>query len=99
MLVWRWQEEEEWQEVLAQQDTWQQAAAPLQTPAEAPGNIGDSPANAPGPTSIAQAASSAANAGKDSRGEGEQTELTDALVPAGIEQAGAAAVSPLYRQL
>lgn len=85
--------------MLAQQDTWQQAAAPLQTPAEAPGNIGDSPANAPGPTSIAQAASSAANAGKDSRGEGEQTELTDALVPAGIDQAGAAAVSPLYRQL
>ena len=90
------QEEEEWQEVLAQQDTCQQPAAPLQTPAEAPGNPGDGPANslAPGTASNAQAATSAANAGRDSRVEGEQAEMTDALVPAGIEQAEVAAVRP-----
>ncbi len=89
------QEEEEWQEVLAQQDTWQQAAEPLSPqPQGQPGHIPPpsvaSLASGGGPDAGAMmpadnAHSNAAAAEAD--GHSMQVEAADALVPAGAEQA------------
>lgn len=46
------QEEEEWQEVLAQQDSFQQAAEPVRHAVQAAGNTGSSPGAVHGPGAL-----------------------------------------------
>ncbi len=92
------QEEEEWQEVLAQQDTWQHAAEPSSPQARA--QSGNLPADAP----LATGEEAAGNAqGGVSAPEADdhavQAGLADALVPAGADQSAAALVSHLVQHV
>ena len=75
------QEEEEWQEVLAQQDSFQ----PVRNEAQATGKAGNRPSGvqAPGGLDAAQAQVSSDAVGRDSEGEAMQA---DALMPAAKDQ-------------
>lgn len=86
------QEEEEWQEVLAQQDSFQQAAEPVTHAAQATGKPGNSPsgAQAPGARVAAQEQVSSDAVGRDSEGEAMQA---DELMPAAKDQTESIMVS------
>ena len=96
------QEEEEWQEVLAQQDTWQQAAVPsgpeIQPQAQPASRNPHSPAaHAAGASSHALAVATVddvyrSTAAPETDGHEAQTDFTDALVPAGSAQAASSLV-------
>ena len=95
------QEEEEWQEVLAQQDTWQHAAEPSSPQARA------QPGNLPAALAIGEEAAAFVSAGNAQGGASApeaddhavQAELADALVPAGADQSAAALVSCLLQHV
>ena len=79
------QEEEEWQEVLAQQDSFQQAAEPVSHAAQATGKAGNNPSSVQAPAALqaAQAQVSSDAVGRDSEGEAMQA---DAPMPATKDQ-------------
>ncbi len=95
------QEEEEWQEVLAQQDTWQHAAEPSSPQARAqPGNLPADPALATSEEAAAVVSADNAQGGAsapEADDHAVQTDLADALVPAGADQSAAALVSHLLQ--
>ena len=92
MRCWGQQEEEEWKEVLAQQDSFQQAAEPVGDATQTIGNPGNSPivAHGPGALTAAQAPAAADAAGRDSLGESMHA---GALMPGAKDQDEAMAVS------
>ena len=89
--------------MLAQQDTWQRAAEPSSPQARAqPGNLPADAALATGEEAVgavsadnAQGGASAPEADDDAV----QTDLADALMPAGADQSAAALVSHLLQHL
>ena len=91
------QEEEEWQEVLAQQDSFQRAAEPT-PPVEVeqtPGNPANSPQAVPTPGAVdaAQAALPADAAGRESEGNSMQAGV---FMPAATEQSEAMLLGSHY---
>ncbi|KAA6426705.1 MAG: hypothetical protein FRX49_03815 [Trebouxia sp. A1-2] len=92
-------EEEEWQEVLAQQDTWQHAAEPFSPRASAqPGNRPADAALATGEAAAAFVSAGSAQGGApapEADDHAVQADLADALVPAGADQSAAALVEGL----
>ncbi len=97
------QEEEEWQEVLAQQDTWQQAAEPSSPQGRAqPGNLPADAALATGEEAAAFVSAGNAQGGAsapEADDHAVQADLADALVPAGADQSAAALVSHLLQHV
>lgn len=97
------QEEEEWQEVLAQQDTWQHAAEPFSPRASAqPGNRPADAALATGEAAAAFVSAGSAQGGApapEADDHAVQADLADALVPAGADQSAAALVSHLLQHV
>ena len=79
------QEEEEWQEVMAQHDSFQQAAEPVKQTAQVTGKPGNSPNadHGPGALNAAQAAFPSDAASRDSEGESMQV---NAVMPAAKNQ-------------
>ncbi|KAL0051387.1 hypothetical protein WJX82_006470 [Trebouxia sp. C0006] len=88
--------EEEWQEVLTQQDTWQHAAEPSSPQARAqPGNLPADAAHATGAEEAAFVSAGNAQGGApapEADDHAVQAHLADALVPAGADQSAAALV-------
>ncbi|DBA81893.1 hypothetical protein WJX77_011732 [Trebouxia sp. C0004] len=87
------QEEEEWQEVLAQQDTWQHAAESSSPQARAqPGNLPADAALAAGQEAAAPDNAQGGASGPEAHNLAVQTDLADALVPTATDQSRAALV-------
>ena len=97
------QKEEEWQEVLTQQDTWQHAAEPSSPQARAqPGNLPADAAHATGAEEAAFVSAGNAQGGApapEADDHAVQAHLADALVPAGADQSAAALVSHLLQHV
>lgn len=89
------QEEEEWQEVLAQQDSFQQAAEPARHAVQATGNTGNSPraVHGPGALGAAEAPVLSDARSRDSQSESMQP---DANMPAAKDRPDTVVVSSTY---